>query len=75
MHVGGWVSVAPREALEAFLSSAEGSRPAPEQIPNAGRCTRIVAARREADGRFHYRLLDVPGWWREEWLAPATLVR
>jgi hypothetical protein len=74
MHVGGWVSVAPREALEALLSRAGGPRPEPEQFLGAGRHLQIASAVREADGSWRYRLAGAPGWWREEWLAPTTLL-
>jgi hypothetical protein len=74
MHVGGWVSVVPREALEALLSHADGARPEPEQFLYAGRRLQIASAVREADGGWRYRLAGAPGEWRGEWLAPATLL-
>jgi hypothetical protein len=74
LHVGGWVSVAPREALEEFVSRPDGPRPEPEQFLSAGRRLQIASVVREADGSWRYRLAGAPGWWREEWLAPATLL-
>ena len=69
--VGKWVSVASGPALEALLHRPGCPRPEPEQYLHAGQRAQIVAAVREPDGSFRYRLAGLPGVWREEWLAPA----
>ncbi len=72
IHVGSFVRIADREALEEALVGSTAHLPEPMQFLHAGATARVVHVRLNADGEPLYGLDGHAGLWRESWLSPLT---
>ena len=72
IHVGFFVRIANREALEEALVGSTAHPPEPMQFLHAGATARVVHVRLNADGEPLYGLDGLAGLWRESWLSPLA---
>ncbi len=72
IHVGSFVRIADREALEEALVGSTTHLPEPMQFLHSGATARVVHVRLSADREPLYGLDGHPGFWRESWLSPLT---